>query len=361
MKITQDIWTSLLRRERRSFLFVFLALTLFLAASQPSQAQLAPPTNPSSTACSPYFIVFHVDKAITPQKGFRAERCVDTATVVCDNGTTGWTVVNSGYPNGTFNDNITLLPNTNYYYRTRAYDANGNFSAYCATTETVTWNGPLPNEGLPNPPYGLVAMLTPTQQIALAWTNGNFIGVTGYPYVRPAGKSQYQTIAIHRSVDGKPFAPVNTLISPASSWVDGKVSLGHTYYYMVKAYNGWGWGGFAGNNRGGTIFSNVVQVTVGSSTPTPTPTPTNTPTPTPTATPTPTDTPTPTPTPTDTPTPTPTPTDTPTPTPSPTDTPTPTPTPTDTPTPTPTPTDTPTPTPTDTPTPTPTDTPTPTP
>ena len=43
MSITKDIWSSLLRRGRRSSLFVFLALTLASSVLSPAaQAQLSP-------------------------------------------------------------------------------------------------------------------------------------------------------------------------------------------------------------------------------------------------------------------------------------------------------------------------------
>src|SRR5437016_2190025 len=43
MSITKDIWSSFLRRERRSFLFVFLALTLASFALSPTARAVSPP------------------------------------------------------------------------------------------------------------------------------------------------------------------------------------------------------------------------------------------------------------------------------------------------------------------------------
>src|SRR5213078_435333 len=43
MRITQDIWSSLLRRERRSSVFVFLALTLASFVFSPMAQAVTPP------------------------------------------------------------------------------------------------------------------------------------------------------------------------------------------------------------------------------------------------------------------------------------------------------------------------------
>lgn len=217
-----------------------------------------PPTNPGVDVLSPYEIRFHVTQITGSQVGFHAERSSDGIT---------WAVINSGYPSGVFFDADVLLPPAagmpnEWYYRTRAYDACGNVSLYCAVVETQTYAGTPPNEMLPGNPSSFTAVVNNTNNaIELHWTLGAFVGVSGYQVnpnfsvITPQG----QTVQIWRSTDGGTFHAIQG-IANISSYTDGGVTHGHTYSYKVKSYNQFGWGGFSGNQTGGTGFTNTSSV-----------------------------------------------------------------------------------------------------
>jgi hypothetical protein len=238
-----------------------LSLTVMLVTARLAFAQQCPtpppPTNPTQTTMSSYLIHFHVDRVISGQQGFHAERCKDDPAhgVDCSLGTSGWFAINSGYPQGTFNDEFQLLPNTEYYYRTRAYNSCGRVSAYSSPiTSSVTQSGPMPYMQAPGAPVNLIAVQDNGEHfVELSWRPGAFPGVPG----------QHQIFWVVRSDNGS----TNRIMESVSEtqYVDGSVTIGHTYSYKIKSWDAFGWSGSYNhgiNAPGGSPYSNTVTITV---------------------------------------------------------------------------------------------------
>jgi hypothetical protein len=210
-----------------------------------------PPTNPSATPVNPYEIKFQVNKITGSQLGFHAERSSDGVH---------FTLINSGYPNGVFNDQYQLLPGSTWYYRTRAYDACGEVSVYCATVEVTLPSGPTPDESLPGAPTKLTASVNPNSTVSLSWTPGAFNPVP----------DQSQVFVIEREISGSgSWKNIESLGN--SSYTDGTVIAGSKYDYRVRVFNSLGWPlgeKYFGNcgpreiTNCGTAFTNTVAVTI---------------------------------------------------------------------------------------------------
>ncbi len=120
-----------------------------------------------------------------------------------------------------------LACETEYWYRVRAYNANG-YSDYCPPDSATT--GTCPGEP-PAAPSGLSAKARGKSKIALKW-NDNSNNEDGF--------------IIERSV-GTPgnWAVIATVGPNTTSYVDTSVSSKTWYYYRVKAYNGYGESGYS--------------------------------------------------------------------------------------------------------------------
>lgn len=208
-----------------------------------------PPPNESVIALSPYSAAFQVNPATAPTVGYVAERKPDGGT---------WEIINNGYPSGRFLDNYECLPSSKYFYRTRARTAcaqpTPTLSVYTPEVSVTLPAGPPPNQNAPDPPTEL-SVIYINGAVSLVWTAGAFPVVAG----------QFQVFGVERSTDGITYAYVN--FTQQTSLMDHPLA-GHTYWYRVRAWNGFGWrtGMYfeCAPNRTdcGTAFTNIVTITL---------------------------------------------------------------------------------------------------
>jgi len=224
---------------------ILFALASVAAAQCPTPT---PPPDVSATATSPYTVRFQINPATPPTVGYWAEREPEGGT---------FSMINTSYPRGIFDDTNRLLPGQTFCYRTRAKTAPGpceRFSEYSEEVMVTMPDGPMPYPGAPEPPTNLTATIASGPSVVLDWTAGTFPGVQG----------QTQVFRVERS-EGTVYSVTNSGSKPAT---DRNVVSGHTYHYRVRAFNSFGWTtGMTYNctpNRTdcGTAFTNVETVTI---------------------------------------------------------------------------------------------------
>ncbi|MBI5779739.1 MAG: fibronectin type III domain-containing protein [Planctomycetes bacterium] len=151
------------------------------------------------------------------EEGFRIER----KTTV--NGT--YSVITTVATDVISFSDTSLLPETKYYYRLRAYNFLGdssNSNELSATTQ------PMP----PTAPSGLTTTANAgvPYQVSLQWTD-NSNNETGFK--------------IERKTEGGNFQEITSPISNTTSWIDTAVMPGTTYYYRLYGWNDGGYGGYS--------------------------------------------------------------------------------------------------------------------
>ncbi len=135
---------------------------------------------------------------------------------------------------------VELIPNTTYYYRTRAFNQIG-YSAYSNVINITT----LPLE-IPNPPtLGSINILS-ENTVKLAWKD-NSDNESGFQIERAEESTDYLLIYATSNDD--------------TSYTDSLLSPGIMYYYRVRAFSGDGF----------SSYSNVLEVIIGDSEPPVTP------------------------------------------------------------------------------------------
>ena len=119
--------------------------------------------------------------------------------------------------------NTHLAVNTTFYYRVRAQDAAGNISDYSLVASATTNTSVVVSDNqAPTMPSGLAATASGTS-ISLAWTaSTDNIGVVGYQVLRS-------------TINGSGYSQIAT--ANTNSYTNTGLSVGTTYYYVVKAYD----------------------------------------------------------------------------------------------------------------------------
>ncbi len=149
--------------------------------------------------------------------------------------------------NVTVFSNNGLDPNTQYFYRVRAFSAN-NTSPYTNEAEATT--------GLSTPaaPSNLAATAVSNTQIDLAWTD-NATNEDGFKIERKTG------------VNGA-YAEIATVGANVSAFSNTALSAGAGYFYRVRAFNGTGNSGYSNEANALTLIKppiNLAAVAVSSS------------------------------------------------------------------------------------------------
>ncbi len=208
-----------------------------------------PPPSFTVTVVSPYSVAFQTFPAQAPTTGYYAQREPEGGTFM---------MVNNGYPRGGFLDDIMLLPNHTFCYRTRAMTSCGTFSSYTDEVMITMPDGPMPYQGAPEAPSQLGATIY-NSKVLLQWTLGVFPGVPG----------QTQTLQLSKSSNGGVnWSNLNTVPNNRTSYLDTSVVSGNVYLYRVRSFNSFGWAtGYYANcgvNRVdcGTAWSNVASISI---------------------------------------------------------------------------------------------------
>jgi hypothetical protein len=191
-----------------------------------------PPTAPSSltaTAASTTQINLSWNDNSSDESGFKIERKTGVSGAYAQIATINANITNYG--------NTSLSPGTLYYYRVRAYNANGN-SAYSNVASATTQSAPPPT-----PPSSLTATAASTTQINLSW-NDNSSDESGFKIERKTG------------VSGA-YAQIATINANITNYGNTSLSPGTLYYYRVRAYNA----------NGNSAYSNVASATTQSAPP----------------------------------------------------------------------------------------------
>jgi hypothetical protein len=143
------------------------------------------------------------------ETGFRIERSA--------NGSSGWAEIATVGANVTSYQNTGLAASTAYYYRVRAYNANGN-SAYSNTANATTQSA--------------------TASITLAWDD-NSTTESGF--------------RVERSPNGTgSWTEIGTTNANVTTYQNSGLTRGATYYYRVRAYTATEF----------SAYSNTLQVNV---------------------------------------------------------------------------------------------------
>ena len=154
------------------------------------------------------------------ESGFKIERKPSTATA--------YTVIATTGANVTSLADSGLTANTKYFYRVRAFNANGN-SAYATAVSATTL--PFP----PAAPGNLTATVISNNQIDIAWAD-NSGEEAGFKIERKTG-------------DGGTYAQIATVGANVTTFSSTALNANTKYYYRVRA-----------NNAGGNSpYSNAVN------------------------------------------------------------------------------------------------------
>jgi hypothetical protein len=168
-----------------------------------------------------------VDNA-SDEAGYEIERSINNTT---------WNMVGTLDLDATSFSDGNLEPQTNYCYRTRAFN-DGGFSEYsnvaCASTPS-----------LPASPSDLSATTVSQSQIDLTWTDN---------------ASDEDGFELERSLDGSmDWTLVATLGADVTSYSDTDLSSGTTYYYRVRAFNALGGSSYSNTASAMTYNTNFVD------------------------------------------------------------------------------------------------------
>jgi hypothetical protein len=196
---------------------IAVVLTYVTVPNAPSGATV----NASTT--DPYALVSWTDNS-SDETAFEVVRSTDNIT---------FTHIASTSANTTHLTDTGIAASTNYYYKVRAYNANG-YSGYSNTATTTSYAAPAAPSGLSGSAFG-----TSTPSINLTWIDNSF---------------NEKTFSLERSTSTPitGFYVIKTLNANASSTTDTAVISGATYYYRISAVNGYG----------ASAYSNVASTTL---------------------------------------------------------------------------------------------------
>lgn len=197
-------------RSHCTLFSIFLGFILVCSVAFPLNVLAAAPnapTNLTATAASSRQINLTWQDNATNEANYYVERApASTGT---------WTVIATLGANVTSYQNTGLTQNKTYYYRVRC-KAGSAYSSYSnkANAKTATLAAPT----------ALYATVASASQINLSWTDNTTYEINYYVYRSPNGSSSWTVIA--------------TLGTNVTTYSDTSRSVGTTYYYRVRAYDG---------------------------------------------------------------------------------------------------------------------------
>ncbi len=165
------------------------------------------PSNVIATTVSESQINLSWNDNATDEDGFSVERSLDQST---------WSIIASLSANANKYSDTGLLPDTTFYYRTRAYNSTGN-SAYSNTDSARTLQAVSPDTTPPETPNDLGATVKGRSRVVLSWSSVSDFGGSGLSHYR-----------IMRN---------NTLLADTTgtSFTDTRTTSGATYAYHLVA------------------------------------------------------------------------------------------------------------------------------
>jgi hypothetical protein len=172
------------------------------------------PANLSASAVSTSQINLSWNDQSNNESGFKIERSTDNVN---------FSEITTAGSNVTSYSNTGLSSATTYYYRVRAFNAQGN-SSYSNTASATTQGS------VPGTPIGLTASALSKTQIKITWGD-NSTNETGFK--------------IERSTNGTTFTQIATVGANVSTYTNTGLAKNKTYWYRVRAYNGAGDSGYS--------------------------------------------------------------------------------------------------------------------
>lgn len=211
-------------KTKLSVSFISAAAFMLLTAIPALAAAPTAPTNLTTTAASQTQINLSWTDNSSNETGFKIERSPNgsTFTQIATVGANVTTYASTG-----------LTASTTYYYRVRAY-TNQN-SAYTNVSSATTLTN------IPSSPSALSANPVSYNQINLSWTD-NADNESGF--------------LIERGTDGVNFTQIYGTSANVTNFNDTSVSANTTYYYRVRAWNGYGNSGYT--NTASTTTPNYI-------------------------------------------------------------------------------------------------------
>jgi hypothetical protein len=183
-----------------------------------------PPSNLTALALSQMQILLQWQDNSNNETGFKIEQSLASIGP--------WTQIATTPANVTSYAPSGLNCGQTYYYRVRAYNASGN-SPYSNIANATT----SPCTSPPVAPSSLIATAISQTQIGLSWTD-NSNDESGFKIERsPNSPGNWVQVA--------------TALANSTSYLNAGLTCGTTYYYRVRAYNGFG----------NSAYSNVANAT----------------------------------------------------------------------------------------------------
>ncbi|MBN1673980.1 MAG: lamin tail domain-containing protein [Kiritimatiellae bacterium] len=189
-----------------SDLFMDIELTHAASVGNPPAA----PANLAATAASQTRVNLTWQDMSDNETGFKIDRR--------QSGLSAWVRVGEPAANQTSYSDTGLPAGTEFYYKVKAYNADGN-SPYSAVAAATTYEGP------PAPPTNLIATAVSATRIDLLWTDmsGNETG-----------------FKIERRASGGSWAPLTTVGAGVTSYADSGLPAATPFDYQVRATNAMG-------------------------------------------------------------------------------------------------------------------------
>ncbi len=167
----------------------------------------AAPTELKVTASSSTAVTLVWTDNSDNETGFQIERSTDGVS---------YTQLNSIPANTTTYVNGKLKKGKHYYFRVRAFNTHGE-SKYSHTAEGITGVSSTPTVATP---ANFTATASSATAVTLSWSNDS-AATSGY--------------LIERSVNGTDFTQINSVGPGVTSYINGKLTTGDTYWYRIRA------------------------------------------------------------------------------------------------------------------------------
>jgi chitodextrinase len=196
----------------------YSSVLILQTATDVDDSPPAPPTDLISSAISSSEISLSWTDNSDNETGFTIYRSLSSLS--------GYTAVDQVAADIVSYTDDSLVADTTYHYRVRAYNAYGTSDYTQASATTFAAGGDPPAD-----PSGATATAQSSSSILIEWSDNS---------------DNEEGFAIRRSLSSSSdFVEITTVGADVESYEDASLSPGTTYYYRVYAYNGYGMSGYA--------------------------------------------------------------------------------------------------------------------